>query len=232
MVTTSQTATRRVLIAEDDPRQAEVVRRYLVSAGYDATVVHDGESALRHAREHRPDLVVLDVMMPGLDGLTVCRKLRAESDVPILVLTARATEDDLLTGLDLGADDYLTKPYSPRELTARVRTLLRRTTPRSRYVIGPLAVDPVRHRVTLDGREIECTPGEFAILAAMAREPDRLFTRAQLLAHSRGLDRSSTERTIDVHVLNLRRKIERDPRHPVHLITVYGVGYRLSGGAS
>jgi DNA-binding response OmpR family regulator len=222
---------RKVLVAEDDPSQAEVVRRYLVSAGYEATMVHDGESALRHAREHHPDLVVLDVMMPGLDGLTVCRRLREESDVLILMLTARSTEDDLLTGLEVGADDYLTKPYSPRELTARVRTLLRRAAERNdpkTYVLGPLEVDPVRHRVTVDGREIDCTPGEFAILAAMAREPDRLFSRAQLLTHTRGLDRSSTERTIDVHVLNLRRKIERDPRRPVHLRTVYGVGYRLS----
>jgi DNA-binding response OmpR family regulator len=227
--------TRRVLVAEDDPRQAEVVRRYLVAAGYEATMVHDGETALRHAREHHPDLVVLDIMMPGLDGLTVCRKLRAESGVPILVLTARSTEDDLLTGLDVGADDYMTKPYSPRELTARVRTLLRRTTaslPPSTYAIGPLAIDPDRHRVTLDGREIDCTPGEFAILAAMAREPGRLFSRTQLLTHTRGLDRSSTERTIDVHVLNLRRKIEADPRHPVYLRTVYGAGYRLSGESS
>jgi DNA-binding response OmpR family regulator len=216
-------------VAEDDPRQAEVVRRYLVAAGYAATVVHDGDSALRHARTRKPDLVVLDVMMPGPDGLAVCRELRAESDVPILMLTARATEDDLLTGLELGADDYLTKPYSPRELTARVRTLLRRTTPRPGYVAGPLAVDPAHHRVTLDGREIECTPGEFAILAAMAREPGRVFSRTQLLAHTRGLDRSSTERSVDVHVLNLRRKIEDDPRNPVHLRTVYGAGYRLGG---
>jgi len=223
------TSTRRVLVAEDDPRQAEVVRRYLVAAGYEAALVHDGDSALRHARTQKPDLVVLDVMMPGLDGLSVCRKLRAKSDVPILMLTARATEDDLLAGLETGADDYLTKPYSPRELTARVRTLLRRTTPRPGFVVGGLAVDPVQHRVTLDGRVIECTPGEFAILAAMAREPGRLFSRAQLLGHTRGLDRSSTERSVDVHVLNLRRKIEDDPRNPAYLRTVYGAGYRLGG---
>ncbi|HEX5198640.1 response regulator transcription factor [Paractinoplanes rhizophilus] len=222
----------QVLIAEDDPRQAEVARRYLVAAGYQVAVVHDGAAALRHARSRRPDLIVLDVMMPGVDGLTVCRKLRGESDVPILVLTARAAEDDLVTGLDAGADDYLTKPYSPRELTARVRTLLRRTTPRPSYAIGRLAVDPRTHRVTVDGREIECTAGEFAILAAMAREPDRVFSRAQLLTYTRGLDRSSNERSVDVHVLNLRRKIEPDPGNPVYLRTVYGVGYRLSSDAS
>ncbi|MFI5893972.1 response regulator transcription factor [Actinoplanes sp. NPDC051513] len=222
----------KVLVAEDDPRQAEVVRRYLVAAGYEATVVDDGFSALRHARSRRPDLIVLDVMMPGLDGLTVCRTLRGESDVPILMLTARAAEDDLLTGLDAGADDYMTKPYSPRELTARVRTLLRRVAPRASFVIGRLEVDPQRHRVILDGQEIDCTAGEFAILEAMAREPDRIFSRAQLLAHTRGLDRSSTERSVDVHVLNLRRKIEPDPRRPAYLRTVYGVGYRLSSDAS
>jgi two-component system response regulator MtrA len=216
-----------VLIAEDDPRQAEVVRLYLTSAGYEVTVVHDGDDALRQARSRRPDLIVLDVMMPGLDGLAVCRELRAESDVPILVLTARAGEDDLLTGLDAGADDYVTKPYSPRELTARVRTLLRRTTPRVVFTVGRLAVDPVQHRVTMDGREVDCTPGEFAILAAMARSPGRIFSRAQLLAHTRGLDRSSTERSVDVHVLNLRRKIEAS-----YVQTVYGVGYRLNSPAS
>lgn len=216
-----------VLIAEDDPRQAEVIRLYLTSAGYEVTVVHDGDDALRQARARRPDLIVLDVMMPGLDGLAVCRELRAESDVPILVLTARAAEDDLLTGLDAGADDYVTKPYSPRELTARVRTLLRRTTPRVVFTVGRLAVDPVQHRVTMDGREVDCTPGEFAILAAMARSPGRIFSRAQLLAHTRGLDRSSTERSVDVHVLNLRRKIDAS-----YVQTVYGVGYRLNSPAS
>ena len=216
-----------VLIAEDDPRQAEVIRLYLTSAGYEVIVVHDGDDALRQARARRPDLIVLDVMMPGLDGLAVCRELRAESDVPILVLTARAAEDDLLTGLDAGADDYVTKPYSPRELTARVRTLLRRTTPRVVFTVGRLAVDPVQHRVTMDGRDVDCTPGEFAILAAMARSPGRIFSRAQLLAHTRGLDRSSTERSVDVHVLNLRRKIDAS-----YVQTVYGVGYRLNSPAS
>ncbi|MEV4639675.1 response regulator transcription factor [Actinoplanes sp. NPDC049548] len=225
-----------VLVAEDDRRQAEVLRRYLEAEGHEATVVHDGRSALEHVRRDPPDLLVLDVMMPQLDGLNVCRMLRRDSDLLILMLTARSTEDDLLLGLELGADDYLTKPYSPRELMARVRTLLRRAPKSSRPVsavrrIGPLNVDPVRHEVSAAGEPVDCTPGEFAILAAMADHPGRVFTRAQLLEHTRGIDRSSTERTIDVHVMNLRRKIEADPRRPTMLLTVYGVGYKLTGGA-
>ncbi|TDO38925.1 response regulator transcription factor [Paractinoplanes brasiliensis] len=226
----------QVLVADDDPRQAEVVRRYLTAEGHEAVVVHDGRTALDTARRLRPDLLVLDVMMPGMDGLQVCRTLRQESDVLVLMLTARTTEDDLLLGLELGADDYLTKPYSPRELMARVRTLLRRAPSRSVPAeqlrqIGRIAVDAGRHLVTVDGEPIECTRGEFAILAAMSEQPDRVFTRAQLLHHTRGIDRSSTERTIDVHVMNLRRKIEIDSRRPAHLLTVHGVGYKLAPGA-
>jgi DNA-binding response OmpR family regulator len=218
-----------VLVADDDPRQAEVVRRYLVADGHRADVVHDGQAALDAARRLRPDLLVLDVMMPGVDGLLVCRTLRAESDLLVLMLTARATEPDLLLGLSLGADDYMTKPYSPRELMARVRTLLRRAPVSSGVrVVGRLGIDPLEYQVYVDGSPIECTRGEFAILAAMAAQPDRVFTRAQLLHHTRGIDRSSTERTIDVHVMNLRRKIEADPRRPAQLLTVYGVGYKLA----
>jgi DNA-binding response OmpR family regulator len=224
----------QVLVADDDPRQAEVVRRYLVADGHEAFVVHDGRAALDEARRLRPDLLVLDIMMPGIDGLRVCRTLRAESEVLVLMLTARSTEEDLLLGLELGADDYLTKPFSPRELVARVRTLLRRSA-RSAPVelprqIGRIAIDLARHVVTVDGGEVECTRGEFAILAAMSEQPDRVFTRAQLLHHTRGIDRSSTARTIDVHVMNLRRKIETDPQRPAHLVTVYGVGYKLAAG--
>ena len=223
-----------VLLAEDDARQAEVLRRYLESEGHETTVVHDGEAALAHARRRPPDLLVLDVMMPKLDGLHVCRVLRQESDVLVLILTARSSEDDLLLGLDLGADDYLTKPYSPRELMARVRTLLRRVrvAPQDIAVrrVGRLTVDETRHAVTADGTPVDCTPGEFAILAAMARQPGRVFTRGQLLEHTSGIDRESTDRTIDVHVMNLRRKIEEDPRRPGQLLTVYGVGYKLTAG--
>ncbi|MFJ6568972.1 response regulator transcription factor [Streptomyces sp. NPDC091292] len=227
----------RVLVAEDDTKQAEVIRRYLEREGYTALVVHDGLTALDEVRRHQPDLLVLDVMMPFVDGLDVCRILRRESDLPVLMLTARSTEEDLLLGLDLGADDYLTKPYSPRELMARIRTLLRRTRAAAAAPddpvlrVGALALDPVRRTVEIEGRRVACTPGEFEVLAAMAAEPERVFTRRQLLARTRGDDRYITERTIDVHVLNLRKKIEPVPRQPVYLQTVFGVGYRLTDGS-
>jgi two-component system response regulator MtrA len=221
-----------ILVAEDNQRQADVISRYLQSEGHELFMVHDGQDALVQARKRRPDLIVLDVMMPGLDGLNVCRILRQESSVLILMLTARSSEDDLLLGLDLGADDYLTKPYSPRELVARVRTLLRRVdrvrTDDTVLHVGDLTVDPSRRRITVGERLVDCTPAEFAILAAMADQPDRVFSRAQLLEHAQGLDRDSTNRAVDTHVLNLRRKIETDPRNPVRLLAVYGLGYKLT----
>ncbi|TWV30664.1 response regulator transcription factor [Streptomyces misionensis] len=226
-----------VLVAEDDEKQAELIRRSLLAEGHTATVVHDGAAALDAARRLRPDLLVLDLMLPVLDGFDVCRRLRrpdGELAVPVVMLTARSGEDDLLLGLDLGADDYLTKPYSPRELMARIRTVLRRgggargDDPAVRA--AGISVDPVRHEVRCDGLPVECTPAEFQILLAMAAEPERVFTRHQLLQSTRGFDRSSTERAIDVHIMNLRRKIEADSRHPVRLLTVFGVGYKLSGG--
>ena len=220
-----------LLVAEDDRGQAEVLRRYLSAAGHETAVVHDGRAVLDEVRRRGPDLLVLDLMMPGLDGLTICRVLRAESAVPILMLTARAAEEDMLTGLDVGADDYLTKPYRPRELLARTRALLRRGSTRTQeavLIVGEIVVDVSRRRVRVGEAPVECTPGEFAILAAMAEQPDRVFTRGQLLEHTRGVDRDSVERSIDVHVLNLRRKIEPNPRRPSRLVTVYGVGYRLT----
>ncbi|MFC3998030.1 response regulator transcription factor [Nocardiopsis sediminis] len=225
-----------VLVAEDDVNQAELIRRYLEHEGHSVVVVHDGRAAITEHRRTFPDLVVLDVMMPGMDGLDACRALRAESDVAVLMLTARSTEDDLLAGLDLGADDYMTKPYSPRELMARVRTLLRRSRRTARdpdpvLRAGPLTVDPARHTVHLDGAPVECTPAEFDLLTAFAQRPGQVFTRAQLLERIHGIDRFITERTIDVHVKNLRKKVEPDPRSPVRLITVYGVGYKLNGSA-
>ncbi|MFD7406361.1 response regulator [Streptomyces sp. NPDC059866] len=222
-----------ILIAEDDEMQAELIRRLLLQDGHNPVVVTDGRAAIDAAESRRPDLVVLDLMLPKVDGLGVCRVLRRHGDIPVLMLTARSTEDDVLLGLELGADDYMTKPYSPRELLARIRTVLRRTlrpaddSPVLRA--GGITVDPARHEVTCDGIPVPCTPGEFAILHAMTAAPDRVFSRRQLLQLTRGHDRASTERAIDVHIMNLRKKIEPDPRRPVRLLTVFGVGYKLTG---
>jgi DNA-binding response OmpR family regulator len=223
----------RILIAEDDRKQADLVRRFLEREGHVTAVVHDGRSAIDEARRRRPDLLVLDLMLPRVDGLDVCRVLRSEQDIPIIMLTARAGEDDLLLGLDLGADDYLTKPYSPRELVARVRTVLRRAArparaDREQYRIGGLTIDTARHEVRVGGALVETTPAEFNILACLAASPGRAFTRQLLLEHASGFGRDATGRTIDVHVMNLRRKIERVPTRPVYLLTVYGVGYKLA----
>ncbi|MDX6294523.1 MAG: hypothetical protein QOH50_3598 [Kribbellaceae bacterium] len=221
----------RILVAEDDRKQAELIRRYLEREGHLTVVVHDGRAAIDEARQRSPDLLVLDVMMPKVDGLDVCRVLRADGDVPIIMLTARATEDDLLLGLDLGADDYLTKPYNPRELVARVRTVLRRTRIQSEgqvYRVGGLEIDPVRHEVLLDDRLVDVTPAEFKILACLAASPGRAFSRQQLLEHAFGFDHYVFDRTIDVHVMNLRKKIEPSPTSPSYLKTVYGVGYKLA----
>ncbi|MEV6413122.1 response regulator transcription factor [Kribbella sp. NPDC051718] len=228
----------QVVLAEDDEKQAELVRRYLERENHEVTVVHDGRSALDEVRRRQPELLVLDVMLPGVDGLDVCRILRRESDIPVLMLTARTEEDDMLLGLDLGADDYMTKPFSPRELAARVRTLLRRsngrpspaTEPDTMLRVGGVAIDPERHELFADGTKITCTPGEFRLIATMAARPHRVFTRAQLLEQLHGIDQYITTRTIDTHVLNLRKKIEPDPRKPIRLLTVYGVGYKLTDG--
>jgi DNA-binding response OmpR family regulator len=223
----------RVLVAEDDPKQANLIRVYLEREGHSVLVVGDGGKALEHSRARRPDLLVLDVMLPGVDGLDVCRILRAESDVPILLLTARSTEDDKLLGLDLGADDYVTKPFSPRELAARVRALLRRAgkgVPVAAAVraVGELEIDAARFEVRVEGRPVVLTAKEFGILEVLAAEPGRVFTRAQIIDRAFGFDHYVLERTVDVHVMNLRRKIERDPAEPRYVQTVYGRGYRLA----
>jgi DNA-binding response OmpR family regulator len=222
-----------VLIAEDNVMQAEVLRRYLEHDGHVTTFARDGYEAIDAARQGKPDLVVLDVMMPGVDGIGVCRVLRRESSVLILMLTARTQERDLLLGLEVGADDYMTKPYSARELTARVRTLLRRASrqgpdPEQVLTVGALSVCPGRREVRIRGDDVVCTPVEFEILAALAAAPGRVFTRQQLLERTTGFERYTTPRTIDVHVSNLRRKIERDPSRPAYLVTVFGVGYKLA----
>lgn len=227
----------RILLAEDDPKQAELVRRYLERDGHAVAVVHDGRAAIDEARRRRPDLIVLDVMMPRVDGLDVCRVLRREGDVPIVMLTARSTEDDLLLGLDLGADDYVTKPYSPRELMARVRTVLRRSAATRPAEAGPiqigaLTVDVDRHEVWLAGAAVDVTPAEFKILACLAASPGRAFSRQRLLEEAFGFEHYALGRTVDVHVMNLRRKIEAVPSQPEYLLTVYGVGYKMTEDAS
>ncbi|MBI5088455.1 MAG: response regulator transcription factor [Actinobacteria bacterium] len=224
----------RLLVAEDDLKQAELIRRYLERDGHTVVVVHDGRAAIDECRRRPPDLALLDIMMPKVDGLDACRILRATADIPIIFLTARTTEDDVLLGLDLGADDYMTRPFSPRELVARVRTVLRRTRPdvvgRTREVVRVhgIEIDLVRHEVRLDGSLVDCTVAEVKILATLAAEPGRAFTRQRLLQAAFGADHYALDRTIDVHVMNLRKKLERDPSRPEHLLTVYGVGYKMA----
>jgi DNA-binding response OmpR family regulator len=225
--------TEHILVADDDPKQAALVRLYLERDGFDVAVVTNGREALQATARRRPALIVLDVMMPEVDGLEVCRQLGGDVGIPIILLTARSTENDILLGLYLGADDYLTKPYSPRELVARVRTVLRRTrspAPDGNAVIeiGPLRIDRERHEVQLAGVPVELTPVEFDLLAALAERPGRVLSRPQLLEHSHGQAGYLTERTVDSHLMNLRRKIEVDPRRPNLVLTVYGVGYKLA----
>jgi len=228
---------KRVLVVDDDPKTVELVTAYLKRDGYTVFTADNGTEALRLAREKRPDLVVLDLMLPGLDGLEVCRALRAESTVSIIMLTAKTGEQDKLYGLDLGADDYVTKPFSPKELAARVRAVLRRL-PEETYQLGPeqveygkLLINFTKHEVYLGDKPLELTPIEFRLLAVMAREPERVFNRAQIIESVAGYDFDGFDRTIDVHILNLRRKLEPDPRHPRYIKTVYGFGYKFTRGA-
>ena len=222
-----------VLIVEDDPDAVRLVGLYLRRDGHKVMTAHDGLEGLRLAREARPDLVVLDLMLPKLDGMEVCRALREESAVPIVMLTARVNEEDRLAGLDLGADDYVTKPFSPRELAARVRAVLRRTAREAsehgpaRLEHGDIRVDLRRRAAYVADEPVRLTPTEFRCLALFVREPGRSFTREQIIDHVFGYDFDGFDRTVDAHVSNLRRKIEADPTKPKYIHTVYGVGYRF-----
>jgi DNA-binding response OmpR family regulator len=223
---------KTILVVEDEMKIARLVRDYLRHAGFEVIVTGDGESALASARGSRPDLVVLDLGLPGRDGLDVTRELRRSSNVPIVVLTARGDEVDRIVGLELGADDYVVKPFSPKELVARVRAVLRRTAtaaagPEVHRVAG-VDVDVPRMRVSVEGRSVDLTPTEFHLLTALIREPGRVFTRAQLLDAVHGVAVESYERAIDAHVKNIRRKIEPAPGKPRYLLTVHGVGYRFA----
>ena len=223
----------KILVVEDDPGLARMMKLYLERDGHRVTVVSDGISGLRAAREMGPHLIVLDLMLPKLDGMEVCRTLREESDVPIIMTTARVTEEDRLAGLDLGADDYITKPFSPRELAARVRAVLRRTE-RQRNVarlspleFGGLIIDEKNRTVNHGEVKLSLTPTEFRLLAALAGEPGRTFTRGQIIDKVFGYDFDGFDRTVDVHVANLRRKVEPEVRKPRYVQTVHGVGYRF-----
>jgi DNA-binding response OmpR family regulator len=226
------TPSRTILVVDDEPRIVDLARDYLEHAGFRVIAASDGSQALESARRDRPDLVVLDLGLPGLDGLDVTKALRAEGSIPIVMVTARDDELDKLLGLELGADDYLTKPFSPRELVARVKAVLRRTDrpiEASDVVrIGELTLDVPRMRTEVAGRNVELTPTEFTLLATLARQPGRIFTRSQLLDALHGVAFESYERAIDSHIKNLRRKLEPDPRRPRYVLTVYGVGYRLA----
>jgi len=221
-----------ILVVEDEPQIAQIARDYLEHAGFAVTVAGNGARALIDARGKPPDLVVLDLGLPGMDGLDVARALRRESSVPIIMLTARVEERDRIAGLELGADDYVTKPFSPRELVARVRAVLRRApaVPQTTDVVraADLTLDVPRMKATAGRRSIDLTATEFQLLLTLARQPGRIFTRAQLLDAVRGVAAEPFERAIDAHIKNLRRKLEPDPHHPHYILTVYGAGYRFA----
>jgi DNA-binding response OmpR family regulator len=228
---------RRILVVDDDHKIVDLVRLYLERDGYRVFVAYDGLKALELARQKKPDLIVLDLLLPEVDGLDVCRILRTEGEVPIIMLTAKTTESDKLIGLELGADDYVTKPFSPRELVARVRTVLRRVGKQapqgpSELRFDNLVIDRRSHEVQVRGEAVNLTPTEFKLLEVLARDPGRAFSRLELLDLAFGYDFEGFERTVDVHVKNLRKKIEPDPKHPVYIKTVYGVGYRFDSDSS
>jgi two-component system alkaline phosphatase synthesis response regulator PhoP len=221
-----------ILVVDDEARIAKLVRDYLERAGFGVLLARDGEAALQIARREQPDLIVLDLMLPGVDGLDVCRQLRRESSVPIIMLTARVEEADRIVGLEVGADDYVTKPFSPHELVARVRATLRRARgevgPATLLRVGDLELDSASLRATVAGQPVDLTPSEFQLLATLARHPGRVFSREQLLETLHGVAFEGYDRSVDSHIKNLRRKLETDPRQPRYIQTVYGVGYRLA----
>jgi two-component system alkaline phosphatase synthesis response regulator PhoP len=223
-----------VLVVDDDQKIVDLLSLYLKKEGYSVLTATDGRTALECARRQHPDLIVLDLLLPEVDGLNVCQILREESHVPIIMLTARSSDEDKLLGLELGADDYLTKPFSPRELVARVRAVLRRTAPAESpsedLHFHDLVISTGRHEVSVGDQVVNLTPTEFRLLEALARDPGRVFSRAELLDRVFGYDYAGVDRTVDVHVMNLRRKIEPDPSKPRYIGTVAGVGYRFEGG--
>lgn len=220
-----------VLVVEDELKIARLVKEYLSEAGFDVLTAASGPAAVTAARSEKPDLVVLDIGLPGMDGYDVTRAIRSTSSTPIVMLTARSDETDRIIGLELGADDYVVKPFSPREVVARVKAVLRRTTgalAHETLKVGDLQIDIARRQVEVAGRVVDLTTSEFELLRILASQPGRVFTRGQLLDALRGVSFDSYERAIDSHVKNLRRKLEPDPRNPAFILTVYGTGYRMA----
>jgi two-component system alkaline phosphatase synthesis response regulator PhoP len=224
---------KTILIVDDEPKMIKLARDYLAQAGYSVLTATDGAAAVSASRAAKPDLIVLDLGLPTMDGLDVTRAIRKDSNVPIIMLTARGEESDKLVGLELGADDYMTKPFSPKELVARVRVVLRRAEGAAASAVevirvGSLTLDVPRMRVSIGAQPVEVTTTEFQLLVALVKQPGRIFTRAQLLDAVHGVAFESYERAIDAHIKNLRRKIEPNPREPKYILTVYGVGYKFA----
>ncbi len=224
----------RILVIEDDPQTSETIRLYLENDGFEVEIAADGQTGLHRALQDRPVLVVLDLMLPRLSGTEVCRAIRKKSNVPIVMLTARTTEDDRIQGLELGADDYVPKPFSPRELVARVRAVLRRGEHpelggREQLCFQGLEINVARCTVTVEGSDIALTPAEFSLLTALARSPGRVFSRDALAERAFGEDFVGLARTVDAHIMNLRKKIEPDRSSPTYVETVFGQGYRFGG---
>jgi DNA-binding response OmpR family regulator len=225
---------KKILVVEDEKKIAEVVAAYLEQDGYSVTTTSSGSRGLDLADELSPDLIVLDLMLPDLSGEEVCRRLRGRSDVPIIMLTARTSEEERVQGLTMGADDYLIKPFSPRELVARVKSILRRVGSADDFLVerisfneGRLVIDIGRHEVKREGKAVALTPHEFKLLTTLARHPGRVYSRFELINQVQGYDYEGYERTIDAHVKNLRQKLEEDSRHPRYIQTVFGVGYKF-----
>lgn len=228
---------KTVLVVDDDLETVKLVKLYLNRDGYHVLTAHTGPEALEIATRKRPDIIVLDLMLPGLDGLEVARRLRSESEIPIIMLTARTSEQDRITGLNLGADDYVPKPFSPRELAARVRAVLRRL-PEESYLRGPeeikngeLVVNFAKHETYFAGKQLNLTATEFRLLGVFIKEPGKVFSRGDLVGKVLGYDFDGFDRTIDVHILNLRRKLEPDIDHPRYIVNVHGVGYKFAGNS-
>ena len=222
---------KSVLIVDDDVKLVELLAVYFQKDGFIVHTAYDGLDALQSAREKHPDILVLDLMLPGMDGWDICRLLRKDSEIPILMLTARDEESDRLVGLEIGADDYVTKPFSPKEVVARVKAILRRTRGTAGKAgplrMGAVVVDLEQYQVTKGGQPVELTPTEFKILELLAGNPGRVFSRLQIVEQTQGYSFEGYERTIDSHIKNLRRKLEDNPRDPVYILTVYGVGYKF-----